>query len=244
LKKEIGRKSESSAKLANGVRMRNSIERAHQLQSRLSKQIIFEDRLPKKINRVAGVDIAYTENLSIGATAVLSYDSFRLQETSTSFCKTRFQYIPTLLSFREIPPAILSIRKLETEPDVFLIDGHGFAHPYGCGFASHLGLLLGRPTIGVAKTRLVGRFCKREQDVDFLEFRGRIVGAALTTRKGNRPVYVSVGHMTSLSTAIELVRHCSMNSRIPEPILRAHQLATAEKRKINIRYDQQKKSEI
>lgn len=221
--------------------MNISAEKAHQLQSKLSTEIIFEDKLPLKINRIAGVDVAYTKNLSIGATAVLSYDSLQLLETAVSLCKTSFQYFPTLLSFREIPPALLSIRKLKIKPDVFLVDGHGFAHPYGCGFASHLGLLIGKPTIGVAKKRLIGTPSETKQNVRFLEFGGKIVGAAFTTEQSRKPVYVSVGNMITLSTAIEIVRHCSANNRIPEPLRKAHQRATAEKQKINIMYDQPKK---
>lgn len=217
-----------------------SVKKAHQTQLKLSRQIIFEDRLSEKINRVAGVDVAYTESLSIGATVVLNYGTLQLMESSVSHCKTKFPYVPTLLSFREIPPVLLSIKKLRTQPDVFLVDGQGFAHPYGCGFASHLGLIIGKPTIGVAKSRLVGECYEKKGDVEFLRFKGRTVGAAVTTKQGSKPVYVSVGHMISLPTAIEIVEHLSTNNRVPEPIIKAHQLATAEKRKINIANCQQR----
>jgi len=217
-----------------------SIKKTHQTQLKLSKRIIFEDRLPEKIETVAGVDVAYTENLSIGATAVLNYSTLQLVESSVSNCRTKFPYVPTLLSLREIPPVLLSIKKLKTQPDVFLVDGQGFAHPYGCGFASHLGLIIGKPTIGVAKSRLIGERYEKKQDIEFLKFKGRTVGAAVTTKQGSRPVYVSVGHMISLNTAIRIVRYLSTNNRVPEPTAKAHQLATAEKRKINIANYQQK----
>ena len=214
-----------------------STEKAHETQLRLSKRIVFEDVLHEKFSLVAGVDAAYTKDLSIGAVAVLDYASLKLVESKTALCKTRFPYVPTLFSFREIPPTVLCIQKLRVKPDVFLVDAHGFAHPYRCGFASHLGLVIGKPTIGVAKSRLFGEIedATDEKDVALLKHEGEVIGAMVTTKRGCKPVYVSVGHMVSLKTAIKIVKHCTRHSRIPEPILKAHQIATAEKRKINIR---------
>lgn len=202
---------------------------------RLAKNIIFEDLLPDRIQLVAGVDVAYTREVSVGAAAVLDYDSLELLELKMAFCKTCFPYIPTLLSFREVPPAVLSIKKLKLQPNVFLVDGQGFAHPYRCGFASHLGLVIKKPTIGVAKSRLFGEVDKTESDegVTFLRHKGEVIGAEVATRSGCKPVYVSIGHMASLETAIRIVKHCTRRSRIPEPILKAHEIATIEKRKSN-----------
>ncbi len=215
---------------------RFSVEKARRTQLRLSKQITFEDRLPEEIKHVAGVDVAYTRDVAIGAVAVLDYASLKLVEAQTALYKTRFPYIPTLLSFRETPPAVFCIIKLKVKPDVFLVDGHGFAHPYRCGFASHLGLVINKPTIGVAKSILLHnvRELKIEDDVVLLKRDDEIVGAAVTTKHGCKPVYVSVGHMISLETAVKIVKNCTRNSRIPEPILKAHEIADAEKRKINI----------
>lgn len=212
-----------------------SVEKAHKTQLQLSKKIVFEDKLPEKIRLVAGVDVAYMKKTSIGAVAVLDYDSLGLIESQTTIYKTRFPYVPTLLSFREIPPTVLSIKKLQMQSDIFLADGHGFAHPYRCGFASHLGLVIGKPTIGVAKGRLFGEVesVKTEEDVTFLKNKGEVVGAMVTTKYGCKPVYVSVGNMVSLETAIKIVKHCARYNRIPEPILKAHKIAKAEKRKIN-----------
>ncbi|MEM3442387.1 MAG: endonuclease V [Candidatus Bathyarchaeia archaeon] len=211
-----------------------SIKKARETQLRLSEKIVFKDILPQKIRFVAGVDVAYTKNMSIGAVAVLDYDSLETVETQTAACKTLFPYIPTLLSFREVPPAFLCIKKLHTQPDVFLVDGHGYAHPYRCGFASHLGLVMRKPTIGVAKGKLFGEVkdCDK-RDVAFLRYDDEIVGARVITKKGCKPVYVSVGHMVSLETAIKIVKNCTRRGRIPEPILRAHEIATLEKRKVN-----------
>lgn len=212
-----------------------SVEKAHKTQLQMSRKIILEDSLPSKIRFIAGIDVAYTGNFSIGAIVALKYDSLKLVESQVAFCETRFPYIPTLLSFREISVAILASKKLVVQPDVFLVDGHGFAHPYHCGFASHLGLVLGKPTIGVAKGRLFGSVERSDfDDVSFLKHNGKVVGAAVTTKRGCKPVYVSVGHMISLETAIKIVKHCTANRRIPEPIVKAHEIAKSEKRKIHI----------
>ena len=120
-----------------------SVQKAHKAQTLLSKKIITEDRLPEKIKLIAGVDVAYVGELAVGAVAVMDYESLELLESQTATCPVRFPYVPTLLSFREIPPAIACIRKLRSQPDVFLADAQGLAHPYRFGFASHLGLALG-----------------------------------------------------------------------------------------------------
>jgi deoxyribonuclease V len=183
---------------------------------------------------VAGVDVAYSGDKSVGAVAVLDYDSLEVVETEVVVCKTRFPYTPTLLSFREVPPAVLGIRKLRVPPDVFLVDGQGFAHPFRCGFASHLGIVLDKPTIGVAKSRLIGEMEDAEAGggFSFLRDKGEVVGAVVVTKVGCKPVFVSVGHMVSLERAIEIVKHCTLGNRVPEPILKAHKIADFEKRKI------------
>lgn len=208
-----------------------SISKAHKAQLYLSQKIVAEDRLLQEIKCIAGVDVAYTDDLAIGSVAVLDYESLELLEQQTVTRQAKFPYIPTLLSFREIPPAIACIKKLILQPEVFLVDGQGVAHPYGCGFASHLGLAIGKPTIGVAKSRLVGE-PQTVAGQEFLIQKGRIIGEVVTTKKGVKPVYVSVGHLTSLGTAVEIVKHCVLNSRIPEPILQAHKIASEEKRKV------------
>jgi deoxyribonuclease V len=165
--------------------------------------------------------------MGIGAVTVLDYESLELLETQVATCQVKIPYIPTLLSFREIPPAIAVIKKLKIQPDVFLVDAQGLAHPYRCGFASHLGLVLGKPTIGAAKSRLIGT-PKEMHGETFLVDKNEIIGAVVTTKQGAKPIYVSIGHMVSLETAIKIVKHCA-RSRIPEPLLQAHKLATKER---------------
>jgi deoxyribonuclease V len=120
-----------------------------------------------------------------------------------------------------------AIKKLKIQPDVFLVDAQGLAHPYRCGFASHLGLAIGKPTVGAAKSRLIGTPVEMDGET-FLVDKGEVIGAVVTTKQGAKPVYVSIGHMVSLETAVKMVKHCA-RSRIPEPLLQAHKLATKER---------------
>ncbi|NIO37454.1 endonuclease V [Candidatus Bathyarchaeota archaeon] len=214
-----------------------SFSKARQAQLQLAKRVIHDDVLPKKIRHIAGVDVAYSKDLSVGAVAVLDYTTLKAVESQIAFCKTRFPYVPTFLSFRETPPIVLAIKNLCLEPDVFLVDGHGRAHPRRCGLASYLGIVVGKPTIGVAKRGLIGRIeDTRKQAVKLLKDKDEIIGAVITTDRGSRPVYVSTGHMVSLETAIKIIKHCSVDDRIPKPILAAHRIATAARRKINVDY--------
>jgi len=210
-----------------------SVKKAHEMQLRMSKKLVFEDTLPDVVDYVAGVDVAYLEGTSVGAVAVLDISTLSQVEFQVAHVKTCFPYIPTLLSFREIPPAYSAIKKLHNKPDVFLVDGQGFAHPYGLGFASHLGLILDKPMIGVAKSLLCG---KVEQNVEGgwapLNYKGEVIGAEVVTKQGTKPVYVSVGHRVSLKRATEIVMECTGKYRLPEPIRRAHIIANEEKRRL------------
>jgi deoxyribonuclease V len=209
-----------------------SVQKAHQLQMRLSKQVIREDRLADVLNCVAGVDVSYVAGVSIGVAVVLDFSSLEVVESRRARVKTRFPYIPTLLSWREIEPAKTAFRKLQTSPDVVLVDAQGIAHPYRFGFASHLGLMLDVPTIGVAKSLLVGQVGQvNAEGWAPITDRGELVGAAVKRSQTEQPVYVSVGHKVSLERAIEIVEHCMKSGRIPEPIRVAHELATQEKMK-------------
>ena len=210
-----------------------SVKKAHEMQMRISKRLLFEDTLPETVEYVAGVDVAYLGDASVCAVAVLDASTLSEVEVQVAHTKTRFPYVPTLLSFREIPPAYSAIKKLHIEPDVLLVDGQGFAHPYGLGFASHLGLILDKPTVGVAKSLLCGNV---EQSGEGwwapLTYKGKVVGAEVVTKQGTKPVYVSVGHRVSLKRAIDVVLECTGKYRLPEPTRRAHIAAGEEKRKL------------
>ncbi|MEM4733403.1 MAG: endonuclease V [Candidatus Bathyarchaeia archaeon] len=212
-----------------GVIHNFSVSRAHATQLRLAAKIVKKDKLPNKINSVAGVDVAYASGLAVGAVAVLDFATLKLLEFQTAICKVKMPYIPTLLAFRELPPAITCIRKLKRHPDVFFVDGHGIAHPYRCGFASHLGLALGKPTIGVAKSQLIGKLVEIGDDVFLVDDNDQIIGSVVITKVGSQPLYVSVGHLVSLKTAVKIVKHCLRCHRIPEPLFLAHKIASEQR---------------
>lgn len=211
-----------------------SVKKAHNMQKQLSQKLCFEDRLPEHIRYVAGVDVAYLNDVSIGAVAVLDHETLMMVEQQVVHVPTRMPYVPTLLSFREIPPAVEAIKRLKTVPDVFLVDGQGYAHPYGLGFASHLGLILGKPTVGVAKSLLCGRVEEpvSGKRVRLLKLNNETVGAEVVTRQGTKPVFVSVGNMVSLERAVSLVLSCVSRYRLPEPVRFAHRCAGDEKRRL------------
>lgn len=216
-----------------------SVLKAHRTQALLSKKVIEEDRLPDRIESIAGVDVAYTGKIAIGAVSVLDYNSLGTIESQIAVCEVKMPYVPTLLAFREVPAATACIRRLTKKPDVFLVDGHGIAHPHNFGLASHLGLIVGRPTIGVAKTKLVGETIQNGEEA-FLNYRGRTVGAAIRTVERGKPIYVSVGNLVSLETAIEIVKKCTRSGGYPEPLRQAHVTASELKRQLERTSDLQK----
>lgn len=171
---------------------------------------------------VAGVDVAYREGVAYAAAVVLD-EELGLVETAGAQCVAKFPYIPGFLSYRELKPARLAVEKL-TEYDVLMVNGHGLAHPRGLGLASHLGLTLGKPTVGVARRLLVGTLANPSSEETHVMLNGQIIGVRLLSPTG-APMYVSVGHMISLETAVELVMDYTLEGRLPEPLRLAHEAA-------------------
>jgi deoxyribonuclease V len=168
-----------------------SVKKAHNTQVCLSKKLILEDKLPQKIRTVGGVEVSYIGGMGIGAVTVVDYESLELLEAQVATCEVKMPYIPTLLSFREIPPAMAAIRKLRVQPDVFLVAAQGYAHNYRCGFASHLGLALGKPTVGTAKSRLIGTPVERDGKTLLVD-KDEVIGEVVTTKSGGNPIYISI----------------------------------------------------
>jgi deoxyribonuclease V len=204
---------------------------ARVLQTALAKQIERQNRLPKQIRRVAGVDVGFEQNgtLTRAAVAVLDYPSLELIEQAIERQPTRFPYIPGLLSFREVPAILAALERLSAAPDLLLCDGQGIAHPRRFGVACHLGLLTGLPSIGVAKSRLIGEHDEvpeeKGQWVQLLD-KGETIGAVLRSRTNVRPLYISGGHRVSLQTAIDWTLRCTTRYRLPETTRRADKLAS------------------
>jgi deoxyribonuclease V len=201
-------------------------------QAALAGQVLRRDELGE-VRRVAGIDIGFEEEgrITRAAVAVLDYPGLALRESAVVRQPTCFPYVPGLLSFREAPAALAALRQLTLAPDLILYDGQGIAHPRRLGIASHLGLVTGIPSIGVAKTRLVGEHAPvpegRGEWVPLLD-RGEIVGAVLRSRAGVKPLYVSIGHRIGLETAVRWVMACVTRYRLPETTRWAHRLASGD----------------
>ena len=161
---------------------------------------------------------------------------FRLIETENASQKVTFPYIPGLLSFRESPVCLAAVQKLKNQPDIFIIDGQGIAHPRRLGLAAHLGLFFDKPTIGCAKSRLTGSF-EEPSNVkgahNPLTDGNDVIGAVVRTRTNVKPVFVSVGNKCLLKDAIEITLACTTKYRLPEPTRLAHQLVGRLKLKPN-----------
>lgn len=203
---------------------------AIRLQERLAGRVRIEE-LSGPVRRVAGVDLAFSPDGERCLAGVVVWDIERgaVVEERLAWRPVRFPYVPGLLSFREIPAALAAVRKLACEPDLFMFDAQGLAHPRRFGLASHAGLLLDRPAIGCAKSRLCGSHEEAPNEPGRfapLTDRGDVVGAVLRTRPGVLPVYVSAGHRATLADAVTWVMRCVTRYRLPEPTRLAHQLVT------------------
>jgi len=181
---------------------------------------------------VAAVVVLGLPNLMQGLWEPLAKSEFELIEMATACQKLTFPYIPGLLSFRESPACIAAVEKLKKEPDVFMIDGQGLAHPRRFGIATHLGLFFDRPTIGCAKSKLLGSFEEPSPEKGAyspLKDGDDVIGAVVRTRAGVEPVFVSVGNKCLLKDAIEITLAWTTKYRIPEPTRLAHQLVSKVK---------------
>jgi deoxyribonuclease V len=209
------------------------------VQERLRARLNFA-ALRRPVRLVAGADVAYSRptHRMHAAVVLLELPSLRVVESAEASLLARFPYIPGLFAFRELPALLAAFERLEGSPDVLMFDGHGLAHPRGFGLACHAGILFDRPSIGCAKSILVGAHGplgdERGARAD-LVFQGRSVGAAVRTRDGVRPVYVSPGHRIDLDSAIDLVLATNAGFRLPEPVRLAHAATTARMRRLDPR---------
>jgi len=207
-----------------------SYSEAAALQKQLASKVRFEP-LEKSPKLIAGLDCALSKDGKkiIACAVVVKLPGLELIETKTATQKVSFPYIPGLLSFREAPVCIAAAEKLKSEPDLFLIDGQGIAHPRRLGLASHLGLFFDKPTIGCAKSRLTGSFedpSLQKGSHSQLKGKDEVIGAVVRTRTNVKPVFVSVGNKCTLNDAIKTTLACTTKYRLPEPTRLAHQLVS------------------
>lgn len=182
---------------------------------------------------IAAVDAAFLGIKVFAAACLYTYPMLKPADDASEVEEITFPYVPGFLTFREGAAIVAALEKLKTKPDVLLVDGQGIAHPRGIGLASHLGVILNIPSIGCAKSRLVGEYIEPEQkkgDWSHLWYENRIVGAVLRTRSGVRPLFVSPGHQIDLADSITIVLNCTQKYRIPEPLRRADMLSKKLKR--------------
>ncbi len=188
-------------------------------QARLSRKLILKDSFEAdKIEKIAGADQTFINNTVISAIAVCDYKTMKTIEKKYAVVKAKMPYAPGFLSYRESPAVIEAYHLLERDFDVLLVDCNGILHPRKFGMASHIGLALGKPTIGIAKSLLLGEAKDGKIYVD-----GELRGAEVRTKEHANPLYVSPGHLISLKTAEGIVRQCIVPPhKMPEPLHLAH----------------------
>ncbi len=212
---------------------------ARAIQTELAGRVALTDTISlEEIATVAGIDNTVIKdggNTTAGAVVVvLTYPALEVIETAIAWRPIAFPYVPGLLSFREAPAVLAACADLSLDPDVFLCDGQGYAHPRRFGLASHLGVLLDRPTIGCAKSRLIGDYEEPERVFGAhtpLVDRGEVIGAAVRTRPRHKPLFVSPGHKVRVETAVAITLACCRDGNfLPEPTRLAHEIVTRERR--------------
>ncbi|MEM7540731.1 MAG: deoxyribonuclease V [Pseudomonadota bacterium] len=199
------------------------------MQREFAPRVVHEDRFGA-IKTIAGVDVAFPDRgrTTRAAALLFSFPDLVLLDKTTFEEPTRLAYIPGLLSFREVPAIAAALERLPAPPDVVLCDGQGFAHPRRFGSACHLGVALDLPTIGVAKSVLVGDYSEPEKmrgSQTALIDGDQVIGTALRTRTGVKPVFVSIGHRVSLASANNIVLKSCSRYRLPDPIRGADKIA-------------------
>jgi len=203
-----------------------SIAEATKIQLYLRSQLILRP-LEKKPAIIAAADSAFSDNLVLAAVCVFSFPQLELLETATVKAPLNFPYRSGYLSFCEGPAIYRALAGLKNSPDLLIFDGQGIAHPRRLGLATFMGIVTGIPSIGCAKSLLVGTY--KEPDIEKGSYseiyhRGEIVGYALRTRRGVRPIFVSPGHLIDLQDSLQIIKNCLSSYRLPEPQRQAHQL--------------------
>ena len=207
---------------------------ARRLQGELASRVVAGPALDlEQVRYVAGADVSTQDDRAFATVVVLDFPGLSVVEVQGFEAPLGFPYVPGLLAFREIPSVAGALKKVETAVDAVILDAQGLAHPRRMGLASHVGLLLDVPTVGCAKTVLVGKFedpGPEKGSVADLVHRGEVVGRAVRTRDRVSPVYVSVGNGIDLDSSVELVLECCTKYRLPEPTRQAHNAANRLRR--------------
>ena len=207
-----------------------SYSEAVELQKKLAGKVRHTP-LKSRPELIVGLDCAFSRDGKriVAAAVVLKMPDLAVVETTHAIRKTAFPYIPGLLSFRESPVCIGAVEKIKSKAHLFIIDGQGVAHPRRLGLAAHLGLFFNKPTIGCAKSRLIGTFeepAAEKGSITELKDKDQIIGAVVRTRTNVKPLFVSVGNKCTLEDAVEIILSCAVKYRLCEPTRLAHQLVS------------------
>jgi deoxyribonuclease V len=187
---------------------------AIELQKEIAKKIIAEDTLHKEIEYICGIDVSYKKNVAYCSAAIIKKNTLELIESVDSKSVVMHPYIPGLFILRESKPILTTLKLLKNDFDLLLIDGHGLLHPRKCGLASYIGVLVDKPTIGVAKSLLCGSIMEDQ----FIEYDDTVLGFRIK-KEGKKQIYVSIGHKISLSAAIQIIKKLTKKEEwIPEPL--------------------------
>lgn len=212
----------------------SSMEEAKKAQTEMAETISLKDSF-SDLKWIGGMDVSHKlydpSKLIYASTVVLNLATLELIEHASVEEKQVFPYIPGFLGFREAPSLVHSFQKLSRKPDVLLVDGQGISHPRRLGVASHIGVLLDIPTIGVAKSILVGKPARKLGEKPgsqvFLEWKDEPIGMLLRSKKRSHPLIISPGHKITLETSVEIVKQCLIRYKIPEPTRQAHLVANS-----------------
>lgn len=220
-------------RLAVSHRWDLTIDEARCLQAEMAERVIAETAFdPNQVQKVAGIDVGFQAGRARAAVVVLSFPELEMLDFALGECPASFPYIPGLLTFREGPSILAALEKLTVPPDLLIFDGQGIAHPRRIGLASHLGVILDRPSIGCAKSRLAGEHGELGDEVGLwvpLRDGEEIIGAVVRSRAKVKPLYVSIGHRVDLPTAVDIVLRCTTRYRLPETTRQAHRVAAGAK---------------
>lgn len=202
-------------------------EKLRRLQERIAKRVILEDKFSKPIKTIAGFDLAFINDNAIVTGVVLDYKILKVKEIKTIETEVSFPYIPTFLTFREGPPIIKVYKKLKIKPDVMMINGQGICHPLFCGIASHVGVLLDKPSVGIAQRRLVGEYKipTKVGTYSSIKYRNKKVGYTYKSKENCKPILTSPGHRVSVNSSLKITKNCIKNHKLPEPIFLAHTIS-------------------
>ena len=216
-------------KQKNRSRFEKHVDRLsrEQLESLALEQIELSDKvqaveLDREAELIAGVDVSYVGGVAFSAAVVMD-ESLDVVEVSTAETRVEFPYVPGFFSYRELRPAVRALHGLSGY-DVLMVNGHGVAHPRGFGLASHIGVELKKPTIGVARRLLCGELDDPDADETLIRHSGKVIGAKMTSPTGS-PVYVSVGHLITLESCVEIADAYFLDHSLPEPLMAAHRYA-------------------